>query len=80
MKARLNSFAFGTGLCLIRTGYPLINGIFGQVDKYSYFIGRIPVHFQNRDLQGELVHCQQGFQQFRIVNIIQQIFHRINLS
>ena len=46
---------------LFQYSYPLINGICGQMDEHSDLIGGVPIHFQHRDLQGELVHCQQGF-------------------
>lgn len=62
---------------LFQYGYPLINGVRGQMDKHSNLIGRVSIHFQHRDLQGELVHCQQGFEQFRIFNIIQQILSKL---
>ena len=52
----------------------------GQVDKYGNLIGGVPIHFQQSNLQSELVHRQQGFEQFHILNIIQHIFHRVNLG
>ena len=43
---------------LFQYGYPLINGVRGQVDEYGNLIGGVPVHFQQCNLQGELVHRQ----------------------
>ena len=48
---------------LFQYSYPLINGVRGQVDKYGNLIGGVPIHFQQSNLQSELVHRQQGFEQ-----------------
>ena len=64
---------------LFQYGYPLINGVRGQVDEYGDLIGGVPIHFQQSNLQGELVHRQQGFEQFRIFNIIQQALNGLAL-